>query len=722
MVEIPGLSRLGTALRTQRVSRAYGMDTLARELGNYLPAEQIATVRRAAEFAEAAHRGQFRHSGEPYVFHPLAVARILAEMRMDATTLMAAILHDVVEDTPTALSDLAARFGPDVAQLVDGVSKFSRAQHQSREEAQAENFRKLLMAMVQDVRVMLIKLADRLHNLRTLDYVAPDKRGRIARETLDIYAPIAQRLGIHSLRVELEDHAFAHLYPRRHQVLSRAVAQQAGDQKDVVREVEQRLREALAREGISTTVIGREKNLYSIYLKMRRSGRRFLEVMDIYGFRVIVDSVDACYRALGVVHHVYRPISDQFNDFIANQKANGYQSLHTTLLGPQGVKVEVQIRSREMHSVAEQGIAAHWQYKLGTGGGAPQLKPREWLGALLEMDKETSAQEFLESVKIELFPEEVYLFTPKGEVRRLPRKSTPVDFAYAIHTDLGNHCVAAKIDQHLAPLSTPLENGQTVEIITARTAMPNPAWLAFVRTVKARNAIRHYLKNQQVEQAEDLGRRLLHKSLRDLGVAVRKLRPEQIEAALRQMNLPTLDQLHISIGLGQRLAPLAARHFLAGDALPHGGAVGRSLPIAVEGTEGLVVEYGKCCYPIPGDAILGHVSAGRGVVIHRINCKVARSKHKAAQEWIDLRWSKRVKGDFPVELRLEAKSERGVLATIATQIAESGSNIERVSMPDKSEEVAILRFRVSVTDRHHLAQILRRLRRFPAVQKVGRAL
>ena len=719
MVEIPGLSRLGTALRTQRVSRAYGMDTLARVLETYLPPEQIANVRRAAEFAEAAHRGQYRSSGEPYVFHPLAVARILAEMRMDPTTLMAAILHDVIEDTPTALSDLAARFGADVAQLVDGVSKFSRAQHQSREEAQAENFRKLLMAMVQDVRVMLIKLADRLHNLRTLDYVAPDKRGRIARETLDIYAPIAQRLGIHMLRVELEDLAFAHLYPKRYNVLKRAVAGQAGDQKDVVREVEQRLREGLAREGINGTVTGREKNLYSIYLKMRRSGRRFLEVMDIYGFRVIVDSVDACYRALGVVHHVYRPISDQFNDFIANQKANGYQSLHTTLLGPQGVKVEVQIRSREMHQVAEQGIAAHWQYKLGPGAGAPQqLKAREWLGALLEMDKETSAQEFLESVKIELFPEEVYLFTPKGEVRRLPRKSTPVDFAYAIHTDLGNHCVAAKVDQHLAPLSTPLENGQTVEIITARTAMPNPAWLAFVRTVKARNAIRHYLKNQQVEQAEDLGRRLLHKSLRDLGVPVRKLRPEQAEGALKQMNLPSLQQLHISIGLGQRLAPLAARHFLGGGALPHGG---RTLPIAVEGTEGLVVEYAKCCYPIPGDPILGHVSAGRGVVIHRINCKLARSRHKAAQEWIDLRWSKRVKGDFPVELRLEATSERGVLATIATQIAEAGSNIERVSMPDKTEEIAVLRFRVSVSDRHHLAQIIRRLRRFPAVQKVGRA-
>ncbi|MGH8528531.1 MAG: RelA/SpoT family protein [Nevskiales bacterium] len=718
MVEIPGLSRLGTALRTQRVSRAYGIEALARVLEDYLPPEQIAKVRRAAEFAEAAHRGQFRSSGEPYVFHPLAVARILAEMRMDPTTLMAAILHDVVEDTPTMLSDVAARFGADVAQLVDGVSKFSRAQHQSREEAQAESFRKLLMAMVQDVRVMLIKLADRLHNLRTLDYVSPERRGRIARETLDIYAPIAQRLGIHTLRVELEDHAFAHLYPKRHKVLKQAVAEQTGDQKDVVREVEQRLRESLKNEGIAATVTGREKNLYSIYLKMRRSGRRFLEVMDIYGFRVIVDSVDACYRALGVVHHAYRPISDQFNDFIANQKANGYQSLHTTLLGPQGVKVEVQIRTKDMQQIAEQGIASHWQYKLGAGGGAPQLKAREWLGALLEMDKETSAQEFLESVKIELFPEEVYLFTPKGEVRRLPRKSTPVDFAYAIHTDLGNRCVAAKVDQHLAPLSTPLENGQTVEIITARTAMPNPAWLFFVRTIKARNAIRHYLKNQQVEQAEDLGRRLLNKSLRELGVAVRKLRDEQVQRALRQMNLPSLGQLYVSIGLGQRLAPLAARHFLDAGAMPQGV---RTLPIAVEGTEGLVVEYAKCCYPVPGDAILGHVSAGRGVVIHRIACKVARSKHQAAQEWIDLRWSKRVKGDFPVELKLEAKSERGVLATIATQIAEAGSNIERVSMPEKNEEVSVLRVRVSVSDRHHLAQIMRRLRRIPVVQKVGRA-
>ncbi len=718
VVEIPGLARLSSALKAQRASRAYGMEALARVLETYLPEEQIANIRRAAEFAETAHHGQFRQSGEPYVYHPLAVARILAEMRLDPTTLMAAILHDVVEDTSTALSDVAARFGTDVAQLVDGVSKFSRAQHQSRDEARAESFRKLLLAMVQDVRVMLIKLADRLHNLRTLDAMAVEKRTRIARETLDIYAPIAQRLGIHALRVELEDHAFAHLYPRRHRVLEQAVTEQAGDQKNMVREVETRLREALAREGIMAAVTGREKNLYSIYLKMRRSGRRFLEVMDIYGFRVTVESVDACYRALGIVHHVYRPISDQFNDFIANPKANGYQSLHSTLVGPQGVKIEVQIRSRDMHLVAEHGIAAHWQYKLGTGGGSQQLKAREWLGALLEMDKETSAQEFLESMKIELFPEEVYVFTPKGDVRRLPRKSTPVDFAYAIHTDLGNHCVAAKIDQHLAPLSTPLENGQAVEIITARQAMPNPAWLSFVRTVKARNAIRHYLKNQQVEQAEDLGRRLLNKSLREVGVVVRRLRDEQIERALRQMNLPNLPQLHISIGLGQRLAPLAARHFLESGSAPHGV---RTLPIAVEGTEGLVVEYAKCCCPIPGDAIHGHVSVGRGVVIHRIACKLARSKHRAAQEWIDLRWSKRVKGDFAAELKVEARSERGALARIATQIAEAGSNIERVTMPDKTEEVATLRFRIGVTDRHHLAQIIRRLRRLDSVQRVARA-
>lgn len=716
MVDIPGLNRLSVAVRTQLASRAYGMEALARELEKYLRPDQVADVRRAVEFAEAAHRGQTRKSGEPYIYHPLAVGRILAEMRLDSTTVMAAILHDVVEDTPTSVGDISARFGEDVAHLVNGVSKMSKVEHQTREQEQAGNFRRLLLAMTQDVRVMFVKLADRLHNMRTLDSMKPASRARIARETLDIYAPIAQRLGIHMLHVELEDLAFSHVYPKRYGVLKKAVREITGDRRDLIREVEKKLRAALDQENIVATVMGREKNLYSIYRKMRTSGRRFLEVLDIYGFRIIVDSVDACYRALGIVHHAYRPISEQFNDFIANQKANGYQSLHTTLVGPNGIKIEVQIRTQDMHRLAEVGVAAHWQYKLGAEVGSPQIKVREWLNALAENERESSPEEFLEDVKIELFPEEVYVFTPKGEVRRFPRKSTPIDFAYAIHTDLGNRCVAAKIDQHMAPLSSQLESGQTVEIITARHAMPNPAWLVFARTAKARTAIRSYLKSQRVEDAEDLGRRLLNKSLRELGLSLRRISDEQTSHALKQMSVPSMQQLQIGIGLGQRLAPLAARHFLAGDVPTNL----RALPIAVEGTEGLVVNYAKCCSPIPGDPIAGHVNMDRGIIIHRSACKSLRLHQQATQEIIDVRWSRRVKGDYGVEIKVECESRRGVLAAIATKIAEANSNIEKVTLPDKPEEVVIMRFRITVRDRTHLSQILRRLRRVDAIQRVSR--
>ncbi|MGB1580464.1 MAG: RelA/SpoT family protein [Nevskiales bacterium] len=717
-IDLPGISKLSTAIRTTRVSRAYGIDALEKLLREYLSEAQIMDVRRAAEFAERAHKGQFRKSGEPYVYHPLAVARILAEMRMDHTTLIAAILHDVVEDTPTAVDEVAARFGPDVATLVDGVSKLSKAQHQTREEVQAENVRKLLMAMVQDIRVILVKLADRLHNMRTLDSVPPAKRKRVAAETLEIYAPIAHRLGIHTLRVELEDLGFSHRYPNRHRVLTRAIQQVSSDQRDLVREVEQRIEGAMAEEGIAGSVVGRRKNLYSIYLKMRRKNLRFLEVMDLFGFRVLVDQVDECYRALGIVHHVYRPISDQFNDFIANPKANGYQSLHTTLVGPRGIKIEVQIRTRQMHQIAESGVAAHWQYKLGDDGAgrAPDQRARDWLGNLVEFDEaEGTAQEFVENVKIDLFPDEVYVFTPKGEIRRLPKGASPVDFAYAIHTDLGNHCVAARIDQHLVPLATALQNGQTVEIITARHAIPNPAWLNFTRTAKARASIRHYLKDQRVDQAERLGQRLLNKSLRELGVSVRRINRERMDKALAQMGEPNLQQLYISIGLGKRLAPLAARHFLADKEV----AVNpRSISIAVEGTEGLVVEYAKCCNPIPGDVIIGHVSTGRGVVIHRHGCRFINSSK--ARELIDLRWSKRVRGDFTVEIKVQAESKRGVLASMSAQISECDSNIEKVVLPERSDEVAVTRFRISVRDRQHLAQVMRRLRRQDVVQKVTR--
>ncbi|MGH8560459.1 MAG: RelA/SpoT family protein [Nevskiales bacterium] len=717
-MELPVINRLGTALRSQRVSRLYGIDALVKLLETYLSPQQIADVRRAHEFGARRHRGQFRKSGEPYIYHPLAVARILAEMHQDHVTLIAAILHDVIEDTPTVADEVAAQFGTEVATLVNGVSKLGKAHFQSRAEQQAENFRKLLMAMAQDIRVIMVKLADRLHNMRTLDSVAPDKRRRIARETLDIYAPIAYRLGIYTWRQELEDLGLKALYPKRYEVLMKAVRQVSNNRKNLVHQVEERVTRALREEGIVAEVIGRKKNIYSIYNKMRRKTRRFLDVLDLYGFRIIVDGVDNCYRAMGVAHHVFRPISEQFNDFVANPKVNGYQSLHTTLVGPSGVKIELQIRTREMHQIAESGIAAHWLYKTGdTAAKAPEVRAREWLGNLLEMQQGSGSPiEFIENVKVDLFPDEVYLFTPKGDIFRLAKGATAVDFAYAVHTELGNHCIASRIDGHLSPLSTVLRNGQMVEIITARDAQPNPAWLNFVKSAKARANLRQYLKNLQRDEAESLGKRLLDKTFKELGLGRRQLTRERIAQALATMKVANLEELHVSIGLGQRLAPLVARNFLPASAT---AATAEPQPLALEGTEGLVVEYARCCHPIPGDEIRGQVSVGRGLVIHRVECRDSARK-QAEQERINLCWSEQVEGEFPVELRVQARNRRGTLARLAAQISEADCNIENVVIPDRGGEIANVRFHIGVRDRRHLAQVVRRLRQLDNVERVTR--
>jgi len=720
-MELPVLQRLNTRIRTQRMSRAYGIEALCSLLDTYLPPDQVAMVRRAYDFGARMHQGQFRKSGEPYIYHPLAVARILAEMRLDHVTLMAAILHDVIEDTPAAKEEVAEAFGADVAALVDGVSKLEKAQFRTRAELQAESFRKLLLAMTQDLRVILVKLADRLHNMRTLGAVSDEQRRRIARETLEIYAPIAHRLGINTIRVELEDRGFAALHPNRYRVLKKAIKQVTGNRRNLVREIEERLSHTLRDEGIGAAVMGRQKNLYSIYRKMRLKHRRFLDVLDLYGFRVIVDNVDDCYRTLGIVHHVYRPISERFNDFIANPKVNGYQSLHTTLLGPGGVRIEVQIRTRDMHHIAESGIAAHWLYKLGTDSAkAPEVRAREWLSQLAEMERGTgNSLELLESLKVDLYPHEVYVFTPKGDIRGLPRGATPVDFAYAVHTDLGNHCLAARIDGHLAALNTPLANGQMVEVITARYARPNAAWLNFVKTGKARTAVRHHLKTLHQDEAGRLGQRLLAKSLEELGVSMRKLSAQQVAQALAELGEESLDTLHVNIGLGQRLAPLAARHFLPPDG--SGAAAGRAQrPLAVEGTEGLVVEYAKCCHPIPGDAIRGRVSMGRGIVIHREGCPQAQTGKDSPHGWVDLCWSDKVQGDFPVELRVQARNGRGTLAQLATRISDAGSNIENVTMSERDGAVISINFLISVSDRQHLARVIRSLRRIGLVERVSR--
>jgi GTP diphosphokinase / guanosine-3',5'-bis(diphosphate) 3'-diphosphatase len=711
-MELPMLTRIATAYRTQRAEWEFGIDALCKVLETYLPQEQVDQVRRAHDYGARLHHGQSRSSGEPYIYHPLAAARILADLRLDHTTIIAAILHDVLEDTAVTKEQLEREFGKDVAGLVDGVSKIEKIEGMTRVERQAESFRKLLLAMTQDLRVILVKLADRLHNMRTLEHMASEQRRRIARETLDIYAPIAHRLGIHTMRTELEDLAFARLYPKRYAVLQAQVKTRLGDTKDLIREVNHKLERALKEEGIGATVIGRQKNLYSIYQKMRRKKLKLLSVMDVIGFRVITSKPDDCYRALGVIHHQFKPVPAQFDDYIANAKSNGYQSLHTTCVGPQGRKIEVQIRTRDMQHVAESGIAAHWQYKTGGKGAnsAPQLRAREWVQGLFDLEGGAGALDFVDNVKVDLFPDEVYVFTPRGEIRRLPRGATPVDFAYAVHSELGDRCVAARLDGAL-------RNGQTVEVITARHARPNAAWLQFVKTGKARSHIRNYLRNQREDEAVRLGRRLLEIALRELKIPASVLKDEAAAPALKAFGLKDLEQLYIAVGTGQRLAPLVARYFL-----PEGASAetaGAGAPLAIEGTEGLVLDYARCCHPVPGDDIRGHVSVGRGIVVHRVDCRSIKAR---PQDWVPLAWSDNVQGDYLAELRVKAENRRGLLARVTTEIAEAESSIENVQMPDRAGGEAIeMRFIVTVKSRVHLARVLRRVRQVEGVESVRRA-
>lgn len=713
------INRISTALHTSRVSRTYSIDALTQALASYLPDEQIGQIRAAYEYGEHHHRGQYRKSGEPYIYHPLAVARILADMRMDHTTVIAAILHDVIEDTDAAYAEVAAQFGTPVADLVEGVSKLDKAQFHSRAEAQGENLRKLIMAMTQDIRVILVKLADRLHNMRTIGSRDSKGRQRTARETLEIYAPIARRLGLNAIREELEDLGFSHLYPNRYNVLTRASRKVSGDQKNLVSEIRQTLTDALAEEGIRAEVFGRRKNLYSVYRKMRRKHLRFLDVYDLYGFRIIVEEVDECYRALGIIHHQYQPISELFNDFIANRKVNGYQSLHTTLMARGGIKFEVQIRTREMHQVAETGIAAHWKYKLGEVPGlAAQGAAREWLANLAEMgDTEHDALHFFDNMRVDLSPDAVYVFTPTGEIIRLPRGATCVDFAYAVHTDLGNHCVSARIDGHLAPLNSQLESGQVVEVIVAKRARPNVAWLHFLRTAKARNGVRNYLKNQRDDEATHLGKRMLDRALKDQGTTLRKVKKTDIGSILAELGVVNLQALYTDIGSAKRLAPLVARQLLPDTP---DARLNKGKPLVVEGTEGLVLEFAKCCHPLPGDAIHGHVSTGRGLVVHRFGCQTS-ARQSQGRNRVELTWSTRAQGEFPVELRVLIRNERGVLAKLTAKLADAGCNIESANIPERGGAMTSVKLLVTVRDRRHLANVIRRLRRINAVERVIRS-
>ncbi len=701
--------------------RTPGLKELLASVGSYLAPEQVDRVRAAAEFGTSAHHGQKRLSGEPYIAHPVATAAILADLHLDADTIIAAILHDVIEDTPTPKDQLAARFGADVAELVDGVTKLDQIKFKSREEAQAESFRKMLLAMVRDLRVILVKLADRTHNMRTIEAMAPARRRAIARETLEIYAPIAERLGLYNMKLELEDLGFKALYPRRYHVLERAVKRARGNQKEFLLKIEQQLNAALMKARVEARVVTREKHLYSIYQKMRRKRAPLNEIVDVYGIRIVVDTPDTCYRALGAVHAVFKPMPGRFKDYIAIPRVNGYQSLHTTLFGPNGVPIEAQIRTADMHRVAEAGIAAHWRYKTGSDADSMQQeRTREWLSNLVSLQEAGSSEEFLESVKVDLFPDKVYVFTPKGQILRLPSGATVVDFAYAVHTDVGNRCVAAKVDRRLTPLRTVLRNGQTVEIITAKGATPNPSWVNFVVTAKARSAIRHYLKGLRRSEAIALGAKLLAQSLGEFSLALEDVSTEAQRAALGELGMKDLDELYEKIGLGERLAPLVARRLLPSAAHPHGGA--QLAPLAIAGTEGLLVTYARCCFPVPYDPIFAFLSSGRGVVIHRENCVNVEDYRKHPENWLPVTWQTAPDRLFSSELRVYVVNRTGVLAKIAAAIASTETNIDHVSIDEQDSDTAVLSFELRVRDRRHLARLVRVIRRMPDVSRIERTI
>ena len=696
---------------------------LTDKLSSYLDPKEVDRVKRAYHFSEKCHLGQMRQSGDPYITHPLAVANILADLHMDHESLIAALLHDVIEDTGVSKGQISRRFGRTVADLVDGVSKLGEIESASRAEQQAESFQKMTLAMSRDIRVMLVKLADRLHNMRTLGVLSPEKRRRIARETIDIYAPIAQRLGINDIRLEFEDLGFAAMYPLRHRRLREALKASRKNRKEVVTEIHQSIEMRLGSESINVLVKGREKHLWSIYLKMREKKKSFRDIMDVFAFRLVVDNVDDCYRALGIVHNIYKPVPGEFKDYIAIPKANGYQSLHTVLVGMHGVIIEVQIRTKEMEAMANFGIAAHWEYKSGRNNvEVSQRKAARWVQGLLEMQQQAGdSLEFLEHVKADLFPDEVYVFTPKGKIVELPTGATPIDFAYSVHTGLGDSCIACNVDGELKPLSEPLQSGQKIEIISSAGAQPNPNWLNFVVTAKARSAIRHFLKNQQHDESVDLGKRLLDQALGNLGSSYVQLKKSDIKRLLKETGASTFEYVLQQIGLGNRV-PFAVANIMI---LPSKRKVSddkknSDLPVVIDTSEGLIVQYGRCCHPIPGDPILGHMSPGKGIVIHLESCRNLKEIRLNPEKCMPLVWSSVVKGEFAVELKVEVTPERGFIAALAARMTEEDATIEHISVTEKDAFTSIVDVILTVRDRIHLADILRRARSLKPVRRIYR--
>ena len=696
---------------------------LTDKLSRYLDRKDVAKVARAYKYSEQCHQGQMRQSGDPYISHPLAVANILADMRMDHESLMAGLLHDVIEDTGVTKGQISRRFGRTVADLVDGVIKLTEIEFETKAEQQAESFQKMTLAMSRDIRVVLVKLADRLHNMRTLGVLSPEKRRRIARETLEIYAPIAQRLGINDIRIEFEDLGFATMYPLRHRRLREAMKAARKNRKEIVTEIQKAIEVRLEGESFHALVKGREKHLWSIYQKMRSKKKSFRDIMDVFAFRLVVDSVDDCYRILGMMHNLFKPVPGEFKDYIAIPKANGYQSLHSLLVGMHGVVIEVQIRTKEMEMMANYGIAAHWEYKSGSNNvDGNQRRANRWVQGLLEMQKHAGdSLEFLEHVKADLFPDEVYVFTPNGEIAELPSGATPIDFAYSVHTGIGDSCIACRVDSQLTPLSEQLKSGQKVEIITADGAQPNPNWLNFVVTAKARSAIRHFLKNQQHDESVDLGKRLLDQALSNFGTQYKELKKSQIKRLLKETGAKSFEYILQQIGLGNRV-PFAVANVLVPEDKRKivDGKKNSTLPVLIDASDGLLLHYARCCHPIPGDPILGHISPGKGIVIHLESCRNLKEIRSNPEKCMSLTWSPDVRGEFAVELKVEVTPERGFIAALASRMTEKDATIERISVNEKDAFTSIVDVVLTVRDRIHLADILRRARGLKPVRRIYR--
>ena len=715
------VAQLAAEAKRPDVAAPATIDSLVANLG-YLSDDETSLVRQAHAYATQAHQGQRRRTGHAYITHPTAVAQILADMNMDHQSLMAALLHDVIEDSETSRATLGELFGTSVAEIVDGVSKLSKI-FASRDEAQAENFQKMAMAMAKDIRVIMVKMADRLHNMRTIGVMSDSQRKRIARETLEFYAPIANRLGVQTIKSELEELAFRALYPLRSERIARAVTAARGNRKAMVNEIQTAVAASLNREGIVAQVIGRQKNIFSIYRKMKTQHKSFAEIMDVFGFRIIVDQPDACYRALGVVHSLYSPLTARFKDYIAIPKVNGYQSLHTTLMGPQGAPIEVQIRTKQQQAVAENGIAGHWLYRSNSDFESSQQRARQWISDLMELQSRAgNPMEFIESLKIDLFPDEVYVFTPKGKILELPRGASPVDFAYCVHTDIGNSCMSCRVDGQLAPLSQQLQSGQQVEILTAPDSKPNPAWLNFAVTSKARSAIRSELKQQQAGQSIVLGRKLLNRVLGAADTSINDLDFRRLRRVFSELGVRKLDELLESIGTGDVSAHLAAQKLLSADNPDYQAiAVEGAGPVTIAGGEGLVVSYGRCCGPLPGDHIVGHMTSGKGFVVHVETCNnLNEVRRRTPHEITPARWTSEVENEFHTVLRINVHRRKGIMAEIAAEISSRDAGVESINIEERNAKISTINVGITVRNRDHLAKIMRRLRRKSTVINVAR--